>query len=171
MVWPSHRSFHLIDALDCTGRSQSGLKWLRRINQEDTGISTKDEEINNKNILRLDYNTKQRYQNFRFFVPPDVRSRLPIPGGYEHGGPWLYTFMPKPGKEQKYFVVDRLDGHRSEYCRTSQLKREFEELKSCQLRWHSVAGATHHSQRISQKSDRTSRTLARTSPSHLGCSK
>lgn len=111
------------------------MKWLRRIYQEHTGISAEDEGTN-ANILWLDYNTRQCYRNFRFFVPPDDRSPLPIPGGYKHGGPWLLTLMPKPGKEQKYFVVDRLDGHRSKYSRVSQLKKVIEELKSCWLRWH-----------------------------------
>lgn len=98
------------------------------------GISSdsEDEEINNASISRLDrYNTKRRYQDSRFFVPSDVRPRLPIPDGYEHGGPWLYTFMPKPGREQKYFVVERLDGHRSEYARIYQLKRVPDDLKFC----------------------------------------
>ena len=102
--------------LDCTGRSQTGLKWLTRL--FNTGDITSPRGSNPFASIRLDYNTQQRYHSFRFFVPPEARARLPIPGGYENGGPWLYTFMSKAGVDQKCFVVDRLEGHRSK-CNSS----------------------------------------------------
>lgn len=57
----------------------------------------------------------QRYRTFRFTLPPEARARLPIPGGYERfiHRPWIYSYMPVPGVERKYLVVDKLDGHRS----------------------------------------------------------
>ena len=84
--------------IDCTGRSQAGLKWLGRLCEMNNTTSMKNDLFAN---LRLDYNTGQRYRNFKFYVPPEARARLPIPGGYEHGDPWLYTFLPKPGVERR----------------------------------------------------------------------
>lgn len=108
-------ALHYIESLphhaDCTGRSQNGLKWLKRLS--DASEIPSHCSTNPFTDIRLDYNTQQRYQSFRFFVPPEARTRLPIPGGYEKGGPWLYTFMSKAGVDQKCFVVNRLEGHRS----------------------------------------------------------
>lgn len=79
------------------------MKWLSRVS------SSPLED------LRIDYNTMQRYRTFRFTLPPEARVKLPIPGGYERfiKRPWIYSYMPVPGVERKYLVVDKLDGHRS----------------------------------------------------------
>ncbi len=42
-----------------------------------------------------------------------MRATLPIPGGYSECK-WLYSFVPFPGLETKYFVIYRAEGHRSE---------------------------------------------------------
>lgn len=64
--------------------------------------------------VKIEYNTAQKYISYRFHVPPEARGRLPIPGGYENV-PWIYTYMPIPGKENKLFMINRIEGHRSPF--------------------------------------------------------
>lgn len=93
---------------DCTGSTQAGLKWLKRLQ------SPTDKTVNGKlslNDIRLSYSTQQNSRCFRFYVPPEARSRLPIPGGYDNAGS-LYAFMPFFGNGQKAFSCDRIEGHR-----------------------------------------------------------
>ncbi|KAL5526456.1 hypothetical protein ACEPAF_8179 [Sanghuangporus sanghuang] len=101
--------------IDCTGGTQAGFKWLRRIatdpmNSEGLQRYTPSGAIP-WDDLRLAYNTAQKYIRFRWHIPEEARGRLPIPGGYNNV-PWMYTYFPVPGKEQKLFMFSRIEGHR-----------------------------------------------------------
>ena len=61
--------------------------------------------------LRVSYDCKQRIVDFSFYIPPEGRDSLPIPGGYEHNA-MPYAGMPIPGKERKCFLIIRIEGHR-----------------------------------------------------------
>ncbi|KAL5526452.1 hypothetical protein ACEPAF_8175 [Sanghuangporus sanghuang] len=103
--------------IDCTGASQAGLKWLRRIATDPVNSNSLQLHAPSNAIswddLRLSYNTHQKYIRFRWPVPPEARDRLPIPGGYNNV-PWMYTYFPIPGKEQKLFMFSRVEGERIE---------------------------------------------------------
>lgn len=62
--------------------------------------------------LKVDYDIGLRSTCFRFHVPPEACESLPIPGGYENNI-WPYSFAPIPGKESKYYLINRIEGHRS----------------------------------------------------------
>lgn len=64
--------------------------------------------------MRVSYDCSQRFINFRFYIPPEGRNSLPIPGGYENNV-WPYTYIPIPGKEQKFYIINRVEGHKSMY--------------------------------------------------------
>jgi len=95
-------------ATDCTGYSQSGLKWIKKLHAKSAGEAAVAAAWDD---LVPTYEIHNRWKTFIFTVPPELRGRLPIPGGYEKV-PWIYTFIPFPGKESKNFVVDRIEGHR-----------------------------------------------------------
>lgn len=70
--------------LDCSGPSQVGLKWLKRIyNAEPLPARRGSLPFDD---IRLEYKTSQRYQIFKTYVPPAARSRIPIPEGYDNAG-------------------------------------------------------------------------------------
>lgn len=62
--------------------------------------------------VKIEYNTAQKWIKYRFYLPPEARKRLPVPGGYDNA-PWMYTYMPLPGKERKIYMISRIEGHRS----------------------------------------------------------
>lgn len=109
---------HMICILsDCTGGTQAGVKWLKRLHSD---LASQDTEIAMQqpkgslawDNLRLNYNVNARLKTFRFYIPPDLRERLCLPVSYERAG-LLYVFLPYPGIEKKYFLINRLEGHRS----------------------------------------------------------
>ncbi|EJD02492.1 uncharacterized protein FOMMEDRAFT_157715 [Fomitiporia mediterranea MF3/22] len=106
--------------VDCSGTSQAGIKWLKRIYTDPKytsvlqctpdiprGVPAFDEN------LKIEYNAKQRFVKFRVFVPPEFRFRLPIPNGYDNAA-WMFTYMPRPGLERKFLMLERMEGHRIE---------------------------------------------------------
>ena len=97
--------------LDCTGSTQAGLKWLKRIGSpaDKTGggkLSLED--------AKTFYNVKQWTRTYRFPVAPEARSRLPIPGGYDKAV-WMFTYFPLFGRGRRSFLIDKIEGHRSMY--------------------------------------------------------
>lgn len=67
--------------------------------------------------LRDEYDVATPYSSFRFAVPKNLRSTLPIPGGYENAR-WLYSNVPIPGEEMVYVFFAQLEGHRSKFDHT-----------------------------------------------------
>ncbi|KAL5529778.1 hypothetical protein ACEPAG_5765 [Sanghuangporus baumii] len=108
--------------IDCTGGSQAGLKWLKRIffDPKYSTLLYRNKSVPKGAIpfddgLKIEYNTVHRYRKFRVSVPPELRLRLPIPGGYEKAA-WLYTYLPRPGRDRKLFMIERMEGHRIEWA-------------------------------------------------------
>ncbi|KAL5511076.1 hypothetical protein ACEPAH_4291 [Sanghuangporus vaninii] len=106
--------------IDCTGGSQAGFKWLKRVfsDPEYSALLYQNKSIPRRAIpfddgLKIEYNTVHRYRKFRVSVPPELRSHLPIPGGYENAA-WLHTYLPRPGLDRKLFMIERMEGHRIE---------------------------------------------------------
>ena len=98
--------------LDSSGGTQVGLKWLKRMCE----TSVFQPQIANAipfNQLKKSYNSHLRYYQFRFFVPPEARKRLPIPGGYNNAG-YIYTVFPRLGLDKTVVIINKLEGHRSE---------------------------------------------------------
>ncbi|PAV19108.1 hypothetical protein PNOK_0595200 [Pyrrhoderma noxium] len=94
--------------VDCTGSTQAGLKWLKRIGSpaDKTGggkLSLED--------AKTFYNVKQWTRTYRFPAPPEARSRLPIPGGYDKAV-WMFTYFPLFGRGRRSFLIDKIEGHR-----------------------------------------------------------
>ncbi|EJD02944.1 uncharacterized protein FOMMEDRAFT_134111 [Fomitiporia mediterranea MF3/22] len=96
--------------VDCTGTTQAGLKWLKRIGAETDKTEGGRLALSDPD-LRISYCTNQQTRTFYFPIPPEARKKLPIPGGYDNAK-WLYTFTPVLGKGRKSVFVDRLEGHR-----------------------------------------------------------
>ncbi|KAH8110545.1 hypothetical protein DFH11DRAFT_1620404 [Phellopilus nigrolimitatus] len=115
--------------IDCTGGSQGGLKWLRRVGAE---ADKAPGSLLPLDRLRVSYSTAQQTRTYQFFVPPEARARLPIPNGYDNST-WIYSFMPKFGIGRKSFLVDRIEGHRIRIMFGSRgdqhLPMEFSEIK------------------------------------------
>ncbi|KAL5489740.1 hypothetical protein ACEPAI_4572 [Sanghuangporus weigelae] len=106
--------------VDCTGGSQAGFKWLKRIFFGPKYSALLYQSVPKGAIpfddgLRIEYNTVHRYRKFRVSVPPELRLRLPIPGGYEKAA-WLHTYLPRPGCDRKLFMIERMEGHRIEWA-------------------------------------------------------
>ncbi|KAI5117976.1 hypothetical protein M0805_004909 [Coniferiporia weirii] len=102
----SERTVPAAMVIDCTGTTQAGLKWLKRLgikHDETSGLPLED--------LRISYQTVQRTRTYRFYIPPEARAKLPLPGGYDNAT-WIYSCMPKFGTGSKSFLVDRIEGHR-----------------------------------------------------------
>lgn len=96
--------------IDCTGVSQIGLKWIKRL-QPQSGISLDD--------YRITYDPRMRYMTFRYPTTPDMRARLPIPGGYDDVPSFIYAFLPLPPGDNRSIVINRIEGHRSGYMISS----------------------------------------------------
>ncbi|THH06443.1 hypothetical protein EW145_g4086 [Phellinidium pouzarii] len=101
--------------IDCTGGTQAGLKWLRRIAADTVNTETLQKcapaGALSWDDVKIEYSTAQPYIVYRFYVPPEARAKLPIPGGYENNI-WPYMYMPVPGVERKIFMMNRIEGHR-----------------------------------------------------------
>lgn len=97
--------------IDCSGPSQVGLKWLKRVYHTEA-LTPRAGSLPFDDI-KLEYKTSQRYQIHRIHVPPAARPLLPIPGGYDNAG-FIYMIMPKPGIEKCVLIIGRVEGHRSE---------------------------------------------------------
>lgn len=108
------RSAYLYDDIDCTGNTQAGLKWIRRLASEQENAEKLQKLVPSYalpwNKLRVTYSCGQRGRIFRFFVPPEARKHISIPGGYEKNV-WPYTYMPIPGKEHLFYIINRYEGH------------------------------------------------------------
>ncbi|KAH8117861.1 hypothetical protein DFH11DRAFT_1503246 [Phellopilus nigrolimitatus] len=133
--------------IDCTGGTQAGLKWIRRIANEPAHADALQRLVPAGALpwddLRVEYNTKQRYIRFRFYVPPEARARLPIPGGYARNT-WMYTYMPVPGVERKLYMINRIEGHRIELAfggwGEPPLPLDFDDIKN----WFKALEVDHH---------------------------
>lgn len=106
----------LLLSIDCTGGAQAGLKWLRRIASKPENVMQIQSLSPSSSLpwdkLRITYDCAVRFIVFRFYVPPEARESLPIPGGYENNV-WPYTYTPVAGKERIFFAINRIEGHRS----------------------------------------------------------
>lgn len=100
--------------LDCSGGTQAGFKWLKKLHSTLTEQDTESTKLLNWDNLVNSYDIHGRWVSYDFFVPKALRSSLPIPGGYDNCK-WLYSFIPFPGRETKNFVIHRLEGHTSTY--------------------------------------------------------
>ena len=102
----------LTPVLDCSGTTQAGFKWLKRIS---AGLDKANSTTLTRSIesLRRVYATVQQTRTYKFHIPPEARSHLTIPGGYENAT-WIYTVLPKFGKGKKSIYVDRIEGHQGQ---------------------------------------------------------
>ena len=123
--------------IDCSGSSQVGFKWLKRLYLTSNPSPRSSQAFDD---IKLEYKTMQRYLVYKIFVPPTIRYLLPIPGGYDRAGS-IRACIPKPGVERCAYAVNRLEGHRSAYSFRQRLARStytIQQLSSCLL-----AGQTH----------------------------
>ena len=91
--------------VDCTGSSQAGFKWLRRL------YEAQSLDADAYSSLKLTYSMSSAgYSRFRFYVPPELRDRLPIPGGYDKSG-MIYSVFPKIGLEKSVVFVQKMQRH------------------------------------------------------------
>lgn len=103
--------------LDCTGRTQAGFKWIKRVIKKAADAdSQRYSAISKESLdhLREDYEVNSPYTSFRFAVPEELRSKLPIPGGFDNAR-WLYTNFPVAGEETLFTLFNKLEGHRREF--------------------------------------------------------
>jgi hypothetical protein len=85
---------------DCTGGLQAGLKWL-----PEAGYNLADN-------LRISYDPKTRYFTTTFTVADELKSRLPIPGGYSETG-CIYGFGADVTYGNTGFLITRMDNDTS----------------------------------------------------------
>ncbi|KAF8577069.1 hypothetical protein K439DRAFT_587302 [Ramaria rubella] len=88
---------------DCTGSSQSGLKWLKAAGYEIP------------HDLRVSYDHKMHYVTTLYTVTEQMRAKLLVPGGYENAG-FLYTFVADYRWGNAGFVLSKMDGDTIELC-------------------------------------------------------
>ncbi|KAL5485239.1 hypothetical protein ACEPAI_7881 [Sanghuangporus weigelae] len=96
--------------VDCTGSAQAGLKWLKRISAASDKTAGGRLALSDPK-MRITYYTDQQTRTFYFHVPPEIRDKLPIPGGYDRAM-WMYSYTPVLAKCTKSLFLDRLEGHR-----------------------------------------------------------
>jgi len=75
---------------------QAGLKWL-----PEAGYTLPEN-------LRISYDPKTRYFTTTFTVPEELKSRLPIPGGYSANG-CIYGFGADVAHGNTGFLITRMD--------------------------------------------------------------
>ena len=96
---------------DCTGHSQNGFKWLKRlIDNVDTSVSKGATPLEK---ARTKYDIQSSARTFEFYVTPSMAARMPIPGGYTDAG-WLLTYLPRPEWDNRCAVMTKNEGNRSE---------------------------------------------------------
>lgn len=100
------------DLIDCSGNSQTGFKWIRRL-QADNGHLPSEESLQRFEEHRVAYDPKIYYATFRIPIPVEMRQRLPIPGGYQPAKGFLYAFVPQPPEEYRTITLVVVEGHRS----------------------------------------------------------
>ncbi|KAF8590234.1 hypothetical protein K439DRAFT_1330922 [Ramaria rubella] len=88
---------------DCTGSSQSGLKWLKAAGYEIP------------HDLRVSYDHKMHYVTTLYTVTEQMRDKLSVPKGYENAG-FLYTFVADYRWGNAGFVLSKMDGDTIELC-------------------------------------------------------
>ena len=98
-------------SLDCTGGTSAGLKWVKRWANitDDTPNSLAFDE------LRDEYNPHIHSVTFRFYIPPSLRNKLPLPNGYDKTI-WFFTFSSDWAIEHRGLFGSRLEGNRSKSC-------------------------------------------------------
>ncbi|KLO08766.1 hypothetical protein SCHPADRAFT_944179 [Schizopora paradoxa] len=94
--------------VDCTGGTQAGFKWVKKLYSKSVH---QEEDPGRWKSLVTSYDIHSSWRAYDFFVPPELRASLPVPGGYDKCS-WLYGFVPFLGNETKYFVIYRVEGHR-----------------------------------------------------------
>ncbi|KLO16201.1 hypothetical protein SCHPADRAFT_848475 [Schizopora paradoxa] len=96
---------------DCTGIAQAGLKWIKRLHD----ISGQENNKGTLDGIRTSYDIDSRFVTYRFFVPEDTWTVLDslIPMSLDKTGV-LYAFIPQTGIDNRYFIINRLEGHRIE---------------------------------------------------------
>lgn len=106
-------SFSSYIRADCSGRTQAGFKWIKKLASIAAKTIPKYSSIKSEHLdsLRDEYDTVTPYTNFRFTIPEGLRNKLPIPGGFVNVG-WIYANLPIPGKDAVYVIADRMEGHR-----------------------------------------------------------
>ncbi|KLO16197.1 hypothetical protein SCHPADRAFT_225755 [Schizopora paradoxa] len=96
---------------DRTGIAQAGLKWIKRLHD----ISGQESNKGTLDGIHTSYNIDSRFVTYRFFVPEDTWTVLDslIPMSLDKTGV-LYAFIPQTGIDNRYFIINRLEGHRIE---------------------------------------------------------
>ena len=92
--------------LDCTGSSQNGVKWLKRLSFID---------VSEEKFL-LSYDPAIRYRSFIFPLTEETRASLSFREGFENSSV-IYSFFPLPPDDNRAFMVKWLEGHRSMFVR------------------------------------------------------
>lgn len=96
-------------AIDCTGASSAGLRWLR-----DLANAAKNEEaVKQLDNLRLTYDPKQSYRTIDLDIPPELIPRLMdagFPSGWDSTG-MVLTVFPDLKLENKFFSITRKDNN------------------------------------------------------------
>ena len=94
---------------DCTGSTQAGVKWVRRIH---SAISESHPTVNPVPPPYLKYNPHSQCHYFTFNIEPAYRSRLDdlIPGGYENAG-WIMSYVTEPDAGNKFVGITKNEGH------------------------------------------------------------
>ncbi|KAK0466726.1 uncharacterized protein EV420DRAFT_644063 [Desarmillaria tabescens] len=108
------------DALDCTGSTTAGLKWLQR-----EGYGFADTYAKNQlplDGLKIAYDQKLRYSTLQFRVPPELGRKLPgLPVPYDECGV-IYCLLADPEKENRGVYSQRIDGDFSRWFFFAGLK-------------------------------------------------
>lgn len=105
--------------VDCTGATMAGLKWLKGAkfgaadSTSTTGISMDE--------LKVTYDHKTRSSTLQFTIPPDLRKRLPIPGGWTNPGA-IYHCFTDSRVDNKAIYCSRVDGDRSKWISIPSMK-------------------------------------------------
>lgn len=109
-----------IPFVDCTGPTQAGHKWLKRLFENADAKPQIAKSIPFED-LKIEYSTGIVAHKWRVPIPPEMRGRLPIPGGYDSCG-WIYSYLGVVGKEGKTTTITRIEGHRCKSSRIAQYR-------------------------------------------------
>ncbi|KAH7890095.1 hypothetical protein F5I97DRAFT_1801450 [Phlebopus sp. FC_14] len=114
--------------IDCTGVSQAGSKWLRRAGYDCTPSSDPNDQ------LAVSYMPNVHYDSFTFTLTPDIRARLPVPGGYENAG-CFFAVIANSEVDNRYLSAFQLESGRlmitvGAWSPVDQLPRTLHDVKT-----------------------------------------
>ena len=78
--------------------------------ENSSNTETESELINEK---RVTYDPKIRYRMIRVPLSPELRQRLPIPGGYAPAKGFLYAYVPHYSRDHRSVTLQLIEGHQS----------------------------------------------------------